>query len=55
MIFDELLKKEPKTEVEAIFCQAIAQLSTKEGYSHLSPWKVFDVIVEQEKETGWRK
>ena len=44
MTFDEILRTEDKPEAEAYLCQAIAELSTCQGYSDKSPWEVFEVV-----------
>lgn len=51
--FDKLMRKEDKSHMEAVLCQAIAELSTLDGYSHMTPWDVFDKVEQNCKEVGW--
>ncbi|KKN75641.1 hypothetical protein LCGC14_0378790 [marine sediment metagenome] len=51
--FDQLMRKEDKSHMEAVLCQAIAELSTLDGYSHLTPWAVFDLVEKNCKDVGW--
>jgi len=50
--FDDVLKKSPKTDIEAILCQAIACLSTQTDFSHLDPWQVFDQVQKMSGHVG---
>lgn len=44
MNFDELMSKNPKSQVDAMLCQAIAALSTQPQFENWSPWLIFDHI-----------
>ena len=44
MAFEVLLKRNPKTQTDAMLCQAIAALSTQEQFAKMSPNQVFDHI-----------
>jgi hypothetical protein len=43
--FHDLLDREPKTQVEAMLCEAIARLSSAPGFTDKTPWEVFDLIL----------
>lgn len=45
MKFSELLKKDPKTELERTICAAVATVSTKPGFTKMTPDEVFDWLV----------
>ena len=51
--FDKLMRNESKTHMEAVLCQAIAELSTAKGYTHMTPWAVFDKVEKNCGEVGW--
>lgn len=42
MTFDDLMRKPDKTETEQVLIQCIATISTHEGYTHMTPWEVFE-------------
>ena len=44
MTFQELLNKRPKTQAEAMLCQAIAALSTQSQFSKNTTWEIFEHI-----------
>ena len=44
MTFEELLRKEYKTEVEGMLCEAVVRLSSYGPYTRLSPWEVYEKL-----------
>ena len=46
MEFQQLLEKRPKTQAEAMLCQAIAALSTQPQFEKMTPWEVFEHVKE---------
>ncbi len=44
MTFDELMQKNPKTQTDAMLCQAIAALSTQPQFGEMTPWDVFEHV-----------
>lgn len=53
MTFDELTKKPNKTEAEQILIQCVATLSTKDGYTNMTPWEVFESQQKWAAEVGY--
>jgi hypothetical protein len=51
LTFDELMQRHGKyTDAERLLVQAIAALSTREGFSNMTPWEVFDTVKQQAEE-----
>jgi hypothetical protein len=48
----ELAKKEPKTDVERVALAAVMILSTREGFTHLTPEGVFEKILLTARQTA---
>lgn len=44
MDFNELMAKNPKTQSDAMLCQAIAALSTQPQFEKMTPWEVFEHV-----------
>lgn len=49
MTFDTLISKEPKTELEAMLCEAIASLGAQPGFANKTYWEIFDEVREMSK------
>lgn len=43
--FVEILRRKVKSPADKALCQAIAYISTREGFRHLSPVAVFDQLA----------
>lgn len=41
---ETLMSRNPKTQADAMLCQAIAALSTQEQFAKMSPWDVFEHV-----------
>ncbi len=52
MTFEELLRKEDKSEVERTLIQCICSLTSHPVYSSCDPWEVYDKQVDLAKETA---
>ncbi len=52
MTFEELLRKEDKSEVEQTLIQSICSLTSHPLYQSCTPWEVYDKQVGLAKETA---
>ena len=48
--YNKLMTKKNWTEAERLLVQAVAALSTREGWDHMTPGEVFDTIKQQVEE-----
>ena len=53
MSFDELMQKPNKTQTERVLIQCVATISTHEGYTHMTPWEVFESQQKWASEVGY--
>ena len=54
MDFEELVRKQSKTEMEQTLVQCIVSLSSHPDYSSTDMWTIYDKQVELDKEKGHR-
>ncbi|KKK95902.1 hypothetical protein LCGC14_2668170 [marine sediment metagenome] len=53
MDFEELIRKQPKTEMEQTLVQCIVSLSNHPNYSSTDMWTIYDKQVELAKVFGY--
>ena len=46
----ELTNKKDRSSEDRVLIQSVALLSTQSDYEHMTPWDVYDMVVEQTKE-----
>jgi hypothetical protein len=47
----QLMEKQNKTEADRVACAAVMALSTREGFTHMTPEQVFDALIVNWDET----
>jgi hypothetical protein len=50
MDFDELMKKEDKSDCERLLVQGICTATSAPGFTHLTPWETFEKLKGLAKE-----